>query len=68
MKRIDWTCVCLSLLVGLLLGMAVGVAAHWVPGAAISVVWMALHAVTWGFAAEPPAPVQRDQLDVKLCL
>jgi hypothetical protein len=56
MSRIDWSCLVLSTITGLLLGLSVGSASHWSVGIVLFVGWMLLHRLTWGFAAIPVTP------------
>ena len=56
MSFIDWRCLVLSAISGVLLGVAVGSASHWAVGSALSMGWMALHGLTWGFTVTPLMP------------
>lgn len=56
MSRIDWSCLVLSTITGLLLGFSVGSASHWSVGVVLFIGWMLLHRLTWGFAAMPVTP------------
>jgi len=67
MSRIDWSCLVVSVLTGLLLGLSVGSASHWSVGVGLFMGWMLLHRLTWGFAAVPVTPSETLCLDMELC-
>jgi len=56
MKTIERCHLYLSLFAGLMLGLAIGLAAHWSLGLLLFVVWVAVHGLTWGFAETNATP------------
>jgi hypothetical protein len=60
MTDMDWGYACLSLLAAVTIGLAVGLAAHWAVGAALSIGVFSLPALTEGFRtiSEIPQEIQ----------
>jgi hypothetical protein len=65
MTDIDWGYACLSLMAAVTMGLAVGMAAHWVAGVALSIGMFLVLAVTEGFKSVPDVP-QGMQQDAEL--
>ncbi|WP_028999685.1 hypothetical protein [Azohydromonas australica] len=56
MTDIDWGYACLSLMAAVTMGLAVGLAAHWAVGTALSIGTFLVLAVTEGFKSIPDVP------------
>jgi hypothetical protein len=50
MDKVERCHLCLSLFAGTVLGLAIGIATHWSVGVLVFIAWLAVHAMTWGFA------------------
>jgi uncharacterized membrane protein (Fun14 family) len=59
MDKVERSHLCLSLLSGAVLGLAIGMALHWSIGVFAFIAWVVVHGLTWGFA---PANAAHDEL------
>jgi hypothetical protein len=50
MDKVERCHLCLSLLAGAVLGLAISMATHWSVGVYLFIVWVVVHGLTWGFA------------------